>query len=262
MLRPARARPGRRITAEIERAAEAAAERGPLRRCIVTRARQDKARMIRFVVGPDHVLVADLAGRLPGRGLWLSARGDVLEIARGRGAFAKAAKAPVVVPPDLAAMVQAGLARRIGELLGLARRAGQAVAGFEKARAWLLGGRAALVLEASDGSAPERARFLGDRRAVPVVAVLSAAALGSVFGRDHVVHVAVAPGRLADAIRSEAERLAGVAGSGTAGTPAPNPGVAGRPASPGGTDGRGPASPGGRQIRVERNRSTGGHTSI
>ena len=33
---------------------------------------------------------------------------------------------------------------------------------------------------------------------------LPAEALGPVFGRDHVVHVAVAPGRLADAIAVEA----------------------------------------------------------
>jgi predicted RNA-binding protein YlxR (DUF448 family) len=186
-----------------------------LRRCIVTRERQDKARMIRFVVGPDRVLVPDLAGRLPGRGLWLSARADVLQAARARGAFARAARGPVTVPPDLSAMVRMGLARRVAELLGLARRAGQAVGGFQKARDWLLGGRAALVVQAFDASPAERARLLAGRPGVPVVTALSAEALGSVFGRDHVVHVAVASGRLADAIASEAERLAGVAGAGS-----------------------------------------------
>ena len=244
-----------------ENGADDAPESGPLRRCIVTRARQEKARMIRFVVGPDRVLVADFSGRLPGRGLWLSARGDVLETARGRGAFARAAKTPVVVPPDLSAIVQTGLARRIGELLGLARRAGQAVAGFEKAREWLLDGRAALVVQAFDGSPAERARFLAARPEVPAVAALSAAALGSVFGRDHVTHVAVAPGRLAEAIRSEAERLAGVAGSGVAGSGTRGdqgsaPAVGAPPASPGGTE-----LPGGRH-KAGRHKNTGGHTSI
>src|SRR5271168_2433426 len=80
---------------------EEAAETGPLRRCAVTRARLPKERMIRFVIGPDRAVVPDLAERLPGRGIWLSAARDVLETARLRGAFAKAARGPVTVPPDL-----------------------------------------------------------------------------------------------------------------------------------------------------------------
>jgi uncharacterized protein len=167
--------------------------------------------MIRFVVGPDQAIVPDLAARLPGRGIWLSARRDVLETARTRGAFAKAARGAVTVPPDLPSVLQAGLARRIGDLLGFARRAGQAVAGFQKGREWLQTGRAGLVVQASDGSLEERTRFVGTR-GVPVIAPLTAAELGTVFGRDHVVHVAVAPGRLAEAIAIETERLAGISG--------------------------------------------------
>jgi uncharacterized protein len=190
---------------------EEEAERGPSRRCIVTRETGERARMLRFVVGPERVLVPDLSARLPGRGIWLSPRRDVLETARTRGAFAKAARGPVTVPPDISAILQAGLARRIVDLLGLARRAGQAVCGFQKAREWLLAGRAALVVQASDGSAEERARFLNGRE-VRTVAPLPAATLGAVFGRDHVVHVALAPGRLAEALTIETERLAGIVG--------------------------------------------------
>lgn len=188
-----------------------------MRRCVVTRERLPKERLIRFVVGPDRVLVPDLNADLPGRGMWLSASRDVLETARDKGslarAFARAARGPVAVPQDLPAMLQAALVRRIGELLGLSRRAGQAVAGFEKAREWLRSGRARLVLEASDGSEGERARFLsGSAARVAVVAPLPAAVLGRVFGRDHVVHVAVAPGRLAERLLIETDRLAGLRG--------------------------------------------------
>jgi len=180
--------------------------------------------MIRFVVGPERVIVPDLAARLPGRGIWLSARGDVLETARDPGtlarAFARSARGPVTVPADLASVLQASLVRRIGELLGLARRAGQAVAGFQRAREWLEASRAGLVLQASDGSVAECARFLsgtaadaeGSGTSLPVLAPLSASALGTVFGRDHVVHVAVAPGKLADAIVNETKRLSGLTG--------------------------------------------------
>ena len=99
---------------------------------------------------------------------------------------------------------------RVRDLLGLARRAGQAVSGWQAGREWLQAGRAGLLVQAKDGSVAERARFGG--RDLPAVAPLTAAELGVVFGRDHAVHVVVAPGRLADAIRIEAERLAGFAG--------------------------------------------------
>jgi uncharacterized protein len=176
--------------------------------------------MIRFVVGPDRTVVPDLAATLPGRGIWLSALGDVLETARARGgnleatlgrAFARAARGPVKVPQDLPALLEAALVCRIGELVGLARRAGQAVAGFDKAREWLRTGRSRLILQASDGSGAERARFLsGAGGSVTVLDPLPAAVLGRVFGRDHVVHVAIAPGRLGERLSLEAARLMGL----------------------------------------------------
>jgi uncharacterized protein len=230
-------------------------ETGPLRRCIVTRERLPKERMIRFVVGPDRQIVPDLTARLPGRGIWLSASRDVLEFGglqedgrqkekQGDGgrrqlarAFARAARGPISVPSDLSVLLQAALVRRIGECLGLARRAGQAVAGYEKAREALRTGRYRLVLQASDGSEAERERFLSGfgRAAEPgsgfgaaaesgsgsgsifqpgpgltIIDPLPGEALGRVFGRDYVVHVAVAPGKLAESLVVEAGRLAGL----------------------------------------------------
>ena len=168
--------------------------------------------MIRFVLDPERTVVPDLAARLPGRGMWLSAGADVLSTACTRGLFARAARCPVRIPPDLPQRVRSGLERRILELLGLCRRAGQAVAGFDKAREWLRNGRAGLVVQASDGSAEERRRFLGDIAGVPVVSPVSGAALGPVFGRERTVHVAIAPGRLAQALQADSERLSGLNG--------------------------------------------------
>ena len=187
-------------------------EKGPLRRCIVTRESGPKEGMVRFVLDPEGRVVPDLEGRLPGRGMWLSARADVLERAVKRGAFARAARRTVQVPPDLRARIEDGLQRRVRDLVGLARRSGQAVCAREAVLEWLRAGRAGLLVQAADGSAAERARLVGGRREVRVVAPLPAAALGAVFGRDHAVHVAIAPGRLADAIAAEAERLAGFGG--------------------------------------------------
>jgi hypothetical protein len=181
-------------------------------------AKQSFARetMLRFVVSPDQKIVFDAAATLPGRGMWLSARADVVDTALKRGVFSRAAQRRVDIPADLPAMIQAALRRRFADMLGLARRGGNAISGFEKAREWLQAGKAGLVVQASDGSVEERARFLGSRD-VPAVTVLTAAELGKIFGRDHAVHVVVAAGRLAGMIEVEAARLAGVAGSGTSG---------------------------------------------
>lgn len=198
-------------TSDADASTEDEPETGPLRRCIMTREVQPKERMLRFVLGPNREIVPDIVGKLPGRGMWLSARGDVLETALSRGAFMRAARGQVTFPSDLRARIEDGLRGRVRDLLGLARRAGQAVSGWQSAREWLQAGRAGLLVQAADGSLAERARFGG--RDLPAVTPLSAVELGVVFGRDHAVHVVVSPGRLADAIRVEAERLAGFAGT-------------------------------------------------
>ncbi|MBB2202188.1 RNA-binding protein [Gluconacetobacter tumulisoli] len=195
---------------EIDREDEA--ERGPLRRCIVTRDRAAPETMVRFVLSPDRVLTPDLSARLPGRGIWLSARRDVLETARTRGAFARAARGQVVVPPDLADILESGLLRRMMETVGLARRAGQVVCGFAKVREWIAGGRAGLVIQAEDGSPDERTRLLSGARDLPVAEVPTAAGLGAAFGRDHVVHAAMSHGELARRFRVDNERFTGLSG--------------------------------------------------
>lgn len=228
-------------------------ERGPFRRCLVTRERLAKEAMIRFVLDPDRNLVPDLAERLPGRGMWLSAKADVLEQAVRRGAFAKAARGAVHAPPDLRAIVEDGLRGRIRDLVGFARRAGQAVSGWQAAREWLQSGRIGLLVQAMDGSPAEKARLLGHRQ-VPVAEPLSGAELGAPFGRDRSVHVAIARGRLADRIAAEAARLAGVRAAGNQATPQGAP-----PPRGGRKPGNDPARP---DARAPRDAKDGGRDGV
>ncbi len=114
----------------------------PERRCIVTGEVQPKAGLIRFVVSPEGVVVPDLAGKLPGRGIWVTADRAAIEKAAAKGLFARAARTGVTVPESLADLVEAGLARRVVDLISLARKAGLAVAGFEKVKGWLADGKA------------------------------------------------------------------------------------------------------------------------
>lgn len=181
----------------------------PLRRCIATSALKSKSELVRFVISPEGVVVPDITERLPGRGLWLTASRDIVASASAKGLLAKAARAAVTAPADLADQVEGLLARRCRDLLGVARRAGQATAGFEKVRAWLAGGKAGLLLEASEGSADGRRKLRALAGDVPVIGVLRGDELGPALGRDHAVHVAVKAGKLAEMLMREAARLSG-----------------------------------------------------
>ena len=198
---------------EASRSAPSATEderSGPWRRCIASGVVRPAAEMLRFVIGPDGAVVPDIAGRLPGRGLWLGADRAMLDLAVTRNLFAKAARRAVGVPADLAQRVDGLLAARCIEMIGLARRAGQAVAGYEKVRGALKSGRGALLLAASDGAADGRDKLSALAPRLPVLAALTGAELGRAFGRDHAVHGLLEAGGLADRVRTEAGRLAGL----------------------------------------------------
>jgi len=165
--------------------------------------------LLRFVVGPDGEIVPDVAARLPGRGLWLTPRRDIVERATAKRLFARAARRLVTVPPDLADRVEALLARRCGEALGLARRAASAVSGFERVAEAVRRGQAAALLFALDGAETGRRKLGALGRQLPAATVMSAAELGAAFGRDRTVHVAVGPGALCGRLLVDLERLAG-----------------------------------------------------
>jgi predicted RNA-binding protein YlxR (DUF448 family)/ribosomal protein L30E len=186
-------------------------EKGPLRRCIVTGAVGPKEGMIRFVVGPDRTPVPDLEGRLPGRGIWLSAKRDVVNTAVAKAYFAKAARQKLDVPADLADRLETLLRRRCLDILGLARRAGQVVSGYDKVRTELKAGRGAVILAASDGAEDGVSKIGALAPTLPVVRELSASELGAAFGRDHTVHGVMLRGRLASLLLTESARLAGIA---------------------------------------------------
>ena len=182
----------------------------PERRCIATGETKPRARLIRFVIGPDDALVPDLAGRLPGRGIWVSPDRAALEKAARKGLFARAARRRVKVPEDLPDQIESVLATQLIHLISLARKAGQAVAGYEKVRGWLSSGRAALLLQAGDGSPRGKSKLRPPGGGETLIEVLNASELGLAFGRENVIHGALAAGGLAQRVVDEAARLQGL----------------------------------------------------
>jgi uncharacterized protein len=180
-----------------------------LRRCIVTRQALEKPAMIRFVIDPDGRVTPDLKERLPGRGMWVTAAREALEQAVAKHAFSKAAKQSVKVAPDLAYQVAVLARRELAELLGLARKSGQLVAGFEKVDAALRAGKVRVLVAASDGAEDGRgklARIAGS--GVEICAPLTAAELAQALGREHAVHAAITAGGIAEKTIIASRRLA------------------------------------------------------
>ena len=182
------------------------------RRCIVSGEVLPKEALLRFVIGPGGRVIPDLDEKLPGRGLWLRAQGDMIRAACAKGAFSRAARSEARASNDLVEEVERLLRRRCLELIGLARRSGALVVGFEAVRAFLSEAAAGALLAASDGAADGRGKIRALAPGVPLVDLFAAQDLGAAVGRDHIVHGAVAEGRLAERIVREAGRLAGVIG--------------------------------------------------
>lgn len=190
----------------------------PERRCIVTRQALEKDRLIRFVLGPDDAIVPDLTESLPGRGYWVTADRKILAEAVKKNAFARAMHAPVKPDPDLVERVAGLIGRQVVDLLGLARRSGSLVTGFEKVDVALRTGKAVLLIEAKDAGADGRAKLA--RHTLPGVEIwapLTAEELGRAIGRDHAVHVAVGPGGIATRLKAVLRRQQGLSDDGVAG---------------------------------------------
>lgn len=179
------------------------------RRCIVTRQRQDRAGLIRLIVDPNGCIVPDLAESLPGRGLWLTARREMVQTACNNNVLARMARRSVTVPPGLDDRIEELLAKRCVDTLGLARRAGQLASGYQAVREWLRAGRTALLLTAADSRGEDGRALRRVSGGIRWIGVLTSAELGQALGREMRVHVAVAPGRLADSLYRDAVRLSG-----------------------------------------------------
>ncbi len=173
----------------------------------------DEGRLIRFVEGPDGAVIPDLGRKLPGRGVWVAADRVSVETAARKGLFAKAARKRLQAPADLAANVEALLAARLLASLGLARKAGLLVMGFEKVREAVSGGKAICLIEARDGADDGRRKLLALMRAVPrpprLLGLFDGLELSLALGAENVIHSAFLAGRGADRWSRDVERLAG-----------------------------------------------------
>jgi predicted RNA-binding protein YlxR (DUF448 family) len=183
------------------------------RRDIVTGEVMEEARLVRFVAGPGGIVVPDLARKLPGRGLWVAADRASVATAAKKGLFSRSAKTKLSAGPELVDQVDLLLRRRVLDGLGLAKRAGDLISGFDKVSAALLAGRVAWLIEAADGAPDGRRKILSAARKSPrapsLLGLYAAEELGLALGGENVIHTAFLAGRGADRWTSDVLRLSG-----------------------------------------------------
>jgi predicted RNA-binding protein YlxR (DUF448 family) len=186
--------------------------------CIVTRAEALEDALIRFACAPDGTVVPDLSAKLPGRGVWVTCSRKVLDEAIKRKAFTRGFEQDCTVPEGLADMVSGLLRKQAVNHLSLARKAGDAVQGFTKVDEAMRKGPVRVLLHMAGAGADGVAKL--DRLKQPATVVtesLLSSEMDLAFGRENVVHAAVAAGGLAERLVVLLQRMQNFEGDGPLG---------------------------------------------
>lgn len=188
--------------------------RGRERRCVASGETYPDAALIRFALAPDGVVTPDVASKLPGRGVWVRADRESVDLAARKGGFARGFKEQVKVPNDLADLVERLLAKRCLDQLGLARRAGAIAIGATQVEAAIRAKPLFLLVEAEDGAEEGREKLMSLHiglwgRPPRAVGCFQSTDLGVALGRERVIHACLLQERLAVGWVAEIGRLAG-----------------------------------------------------
>ena len=179
------------------------------RKCIFTGEKKRKTELVRFVVGPDRVIVPDILERLPGKGFWLKSNKNIIFEACKKNVFSRHARASVVIPEGLVSLVERLLRERCLDIFSLAKRAGQMVGGYEKVRAVLLSEKVGILFMASDIAKDGKTKIVRLATGTPTINCFSGSELGAAVGRERLVHAVIRPGGFAEKLLSETSRLLG-----------------------------------------------------
>ena len=151
------------------------------RTCIATGQTFPSCKLIRFVKVPDGYATADLAGRLPGRGAWVTASDAAIRKADQKGHFKRVLGVGLQsLEADITAIANGLRARTIASA-SMAKKCGALIGGGGKL--WSEGHFDGL-LAASDASQRELAKLKSKLGVVWVSQSLSSTELGQICGRD------------------------------------------------------------------------------
>ncbi|MGB0907073.1 MAG: RNA-binding protein [Maricaulaceae bacterium] len=192
--------------------------KGKDRRCLASGESRDAEDMIRFVLDPSGTVTPDISGKLPGRGVWVTATREAMQTTLKNGGFPRGFKTKAIIPDGLVDMVENLLSRRLLGLLTMARKSGHIHIGFDQVKAAAGQGNVAWRIEASDGAPDGRGKIRTLAKAValelerPVPKALgcfSGAQLAEALGRETIIHLGLPRGKLAKSFTQDAKKLSG-----------------------------------------------------
>ncbi len=161
----------------------------PVRTCTGCGSRRNKKDMIRIVADPSGNIIADLKGKLPGRGGYLCPDGSCAEKAAGGRLVAtlKSANPQELSARKLREVLTGTLAKHALSMLGLAQKSGKVVSGTNLVTGELkrkAAGRS-LVIVADDASVEtiRKIRSAADRSDAEIIEFLSREKLGKATGK-------------------------------------------------------------------------------
>lgn len=175
--------------------------------CFMTKETANRSEFLRFVVSPDHVVCFDVSQKLPGRGVWMKPDRRILEKAIQKKLFSKAFKETVQIPSDLCDETERLLRQKCLDLMGLVRKSGRLVFGFESVKKALSVEKPLLLLEAFDAAENGRNKLLRPKDDFVICSCFSREELGQISGQDTQVHVAVFSGKISEELKKTILKL-------------------------------------------------------
>lgn len=182
--------------------------------CALTGKLLPREKTIRFVIGPDNTVIADLSEELPGEGIRLLGYRGTLEASIRDGSFTglfakERLEDDPIISDSFVDKIESQLMDKVLGLIGLARRAGSVLNGFAKVEGSLKSGKCKLLLTASDGAEDGRMKMTRLAEAVECqqVTILPSARLSMALGQTNVIHAGIIGSGWAERLNASIDRL-------------------------------------------------------
>ena len=151
--------------------------------------------MIRFVLDPDNRVVPDLRRKLPGRGVWITARRNFVQQAVDKRLFSRGFKKDVAVENELVQTIEDQLRASVTGLLSLARKANVLIVSRSKVEAQIRSGDVSLILQASnkDGDGKQKINRLAKQTVPPpdMYEIFTSEEMDVISGGVNTAHIAL-----------------------------------------------------------------------
>ena len=189
----------------------------PQRTCLGCREVRDQQDLIRFVCSPEGEILVDYRHRLPGRGAYACPERGCLEQILVRRQFQRAFRrecTPVASAALLESVAKA-LRKRLENLLGMARKAGQSLAGSNAVLAALDRSQPpVVVIFAEDVSAgvADKVERRAKRSGAVCLTLFDKVRLGQIMGRPECSVCALSDASLTEAFLDEWKRYCRILG--------------------------------------------------